>query len=74
WDKEPDETSNMLLALERWVESGVAPSHLTAVRYKQNRPASGIERTRPICPYPQVAKYKGSGSTDDAASFECKVP
>ena len=29
-------------------------------------------RTRPLCPYPQVATYKGSGSTDDAANFVCK--
>jgi feruloyl esterase len=74
FDKEPDATSNMLLALERWVESGVAPSNLTAVRYQNNRPASGVERSRPICAYPQVAKYKGSGSTDDATNFECKLP
>jgi hypothetical protein len=74
FDQEPDATSNMLLALERWVESGAVPSNLTAVRYKGNRAASGIERTRPICPYPQVAKYKGSGSTDEAVNFECKVP
>jgi hypothetical protein len=31
-------------------------------------------RTRPLCPYPQVAKYKGSGSTDDAANFACSAP
>ena len=74
FEKEPDATSNLLLALERWVESGVAPSNLTAVRYKNNRAASGIERSRPICAYPQVAKYKGSGSTDEAGNFECKVP
>jgi len=74
FDKEPDATSNLLLALERWVESGVAPADLTAVRYKGNRAAAGVERSRPICAYPQVAKYKGSGSTDEAASFECKVP
>ena len=74
FDKEPDATSNMLLALEHWVESGVAPSGLTAVRYKGSRPASGIERNRPICAYPQVAQYKGSGSTDEAVNFECKLP
>lgn len=74
FDREPDAASNLLMALERWVESGVKPANLTAVRYKANRPASGIERSRPICAYPQVAKYKGSGSTDEAASFECKLP
>jgi Tannase and feruloyl esterase len=30
-----------------------------------------VLRTRPLCPYPQVAQYKGSGSTDDAANFAC---
>ena len=74
FDREPDATSNLLLALERWVESGVAPANLTAVRYKSNRPVSGVERNRPICAYPQVAKYKGSGSTDEAGNFECKLP
>ena len=74
FDKEPDATSNMLLALERWVESGVAPAGLTAVRYKGDRRTAGIERTRPICVYPQVAQYKGSGSTDEAVNFECKLP
>jgi feruloyl esterase len=31
-------------------------------------------RSRPWCPYPQVARYKGAGSIDDAASFECRTP
>lgn len=50
-------------ALERWVEEGVAPAQMIA--------KSGA-RTRPLCPYPQVAVYKGAGSTDEAASFVCK--
>jgi len=33
-----------------------------------------VDRTRPLCPYPQVAKYNGTGSIDDAANFACKVP
>ena len=33
-----------------------------------------VDRTRPLCPYPQTAQYKGAGSTDDAASFVCKAP
>jgi hypothetical protein len=74
FEKEPDATSNLLLALERWVENGTAPANLTAVRYKANRAAAGVERNRPICPYPQVAKYKGSGSTDEAGNFGCKLP
>lgn len=74
FDKEPDAASNMLLALERWVESGVAPAGLTAVRYKGDRRTAGIERTRPICAYPMLAHYKGAGSTDEAVNFQCKLP
>ena len=59
-------------ALERWVEQGVAPAQIVATKYKTgSNPASGVVRTRPLCPYPQVARWKGSGSTDDAANFVC---
>jgi feruloyl esterase len=37
-------------------------------------PGGKVDRTRPLCVYPQVAKYKGSGSTDDAANFSCVAP
>jgi feruloyl esterase len=33
-----------------------------------------VTRSRPLCPYPQVARYRGQGSIDDAANFECKMP
>jgi len=59
-------------ALEDWVEKGSAPGTLVATKYKAGTPAGGVVRTRPLCPYPQVAQYSGSGSTDDAASFACK--
>ncbi|HMD50121.1 MAG TPA: tannase/feruloyl esterase family alpha/beta hydrolase [Bryobacteraceae bacterium] len=58
-------------AIQRWVEQGTAPEQIIATKYKGASPASGVERTRPLCKYPQVAKYKGSGSTDDAANFSC---
>ena len=56
-------------ALVQWVEKGVAPariigSHLTA---------GVVDRTRPLCPYPQEAVYTGNGSIDDAANFVCRV-
>jgi feruloyl esterase len=59
-----------LAPLEQWVEQKKAPeqilgSHLTG---------TAADRTRPLCPYPQVATYKGTGSTDEAASFVCKAP
>lgn len=52
-----------------WVERAVAPNRIIVSKVEGNV----IKRTRPVCPYPQVAIYKGSGSIDDAASFECKV-
>ena len=65
----------MMAALQHWVEDGVAPGAIIATTYKANGdPASGVVRTRPLCPYPQVARYKGTGSTDEAANFTCKAP
>jgi feruloyl esterase len=64
--------SNIQTALERWVEDGVAPGPITAMKFKEGmNQASGVAKTHPLCPYPQVAQYKGSGSTDDAANFTC---
>ena len=55
-------------ALEQWVEHSTKPAQMTA-----SHSTSGVvDRTRPLCPYPQVASYKGSGSLDEAANFICK--
>jgi feruloyl esterase len=70
-----DPQNDIGAALERWVEQGVAPEQIIATRYKTgSNPASGVVRTRPLCPYPQVAKWDGSGSLDEAASFRCAAP
>jgi len=53
-------------AVVKWVEQGKAPDTLNAVGR-----ANGATRTRPLCPFPLVAKYTGTGSTDDAANFTC---
>jgi feruloyl esterase len=53
-----------------WVENGKAPERIEASRVV----ASKVVRTRPLCPYPQVARYKGAGSIDDSASFTCSQP
>ncbi len=53
--------------LEQWVELGKAPDVMIASHLADGK----VDRTRPLCPYPQVAKYKGSGSIDEAASFTC---
>jgi feruloyl esterase len=57
-------------ALEQWVEQGKAPEKLIASHSTEGK----VDRTRPLCPYPQVAKYKGSGSIDEAANFACIAP
>ena len=55
--------------LERWRERGKAPDRIEAARVAGNR----IEMTRPLCPYPEIAKYKGVGSTNDAENFVCSA-
>jgi feruloyl esterase len=65
---------DILSALEHWVEEGVGPESIVAVKYVSNDPSRGIARTRPLCAYPKTAVYKGTGSTDDAANFECRKP
>jgi feruloyl esterase len=60
---------DMLTALERWVEKKQAPDQIPASRVVEGR----VDRTRPLCPYPQVASYKGAGNTDEASSFVCKA-
>jgi Tannase and feruloyl esterase len=73
--KPPDDPRrNVYLALEQWVEKGAAPSAIVATKYVNDDPAKGAQATRPLCPHPQIAKYKGSGDPSDAASFECGVP
>jgi feruloyl esterase len=54
--------------LEQWVEKGTAPAMIVASHSK----SGAVDRTRPLCPYPQIATYKGAGSTDEAANFVCK--
>lgn len=56
--------------LRAWVEEGKAPETLTAARRDQS---GAITRSRPLCPFPLVARYKGTGSTGDAANFACST-
>jgi feruloyl esterase len=63
-------TFDALTALEQWVEQGRAPDRLVAARVRDGI----VDRTRPLCPYPEVAVYAGTGSTDSAENFACRVP
>jgi feruloyl esterase len=56
-------------AMEEWVEKGKAPSQITGSRIVDGK----VERTRTLCPYPQVATYLGSGRTNDAKNFACRA-
>jgi feruloyl esterase len=70
-----DAEHSLSVAIDKWVDQGVAPKQVIATKYKTGaNPESGVVRTRPLCPYPQVAQYKGSGSTDDATNFTCAAP
>jgi feruloyl esterase len=66
-----DAQHSVQLALEQWVERGIAPAAMVATKYVDDDPAKGVKMTRPLCPYPQVAKYKGSGDSNDAGNFVC---
>jgi hypothetical protein len=57
-------------AVINWVEKGQAPAEILASRVVNNQ----VVRTRPLCPYPRVARYSGKGSIDDAANFSCVAP
>ena len=62
---------DMLTPLVQWVEEDIAPERVIATHYVNNDPAQGVQFTRPLCPYPKEAEYKG-GNTNDAANFVCK--
>jgi hypothetical protein len=70
-----DPHHSILIALEQWVERGITPDKIIATKYNTDGVReSGIVRTRPICPYPQIAVYSGLGSVDSAVSYSCAVP
>jgi feruloyl esterase len=55
--------------MEQWVEQSKIPEQIIAT----HKAAGKIDRTRPLCPYPQVAHYKGIGSIDEASNFSCRL-
>jgi feruloyl esterase len=70
-----DAAHDLQLALERWVEQGISPDQFIGTAFTDNQAATRtVKFTRPICLYPAVATYKGSGDPTDAASFSCIAP
>jgi feruloyl esterase len=63
-------TFDMVAPLEQWVEKGQAPVRVVASHSTNGK----VDRTRPLCAYPQVARYNGTGSSDDAENFVCRLP
>jgi Tannase and feruloyl esterase len=68
-----DPQRSVSAALVQWVEKGKAPSGIIAAKFAAEDPQHA-KMTRPLCAYPQAAKYKGSGDTNDAANFVCESP
>jgi feruloyl esterase len=66
---EGPDTFDVVRALEQWVETGNAPARIIASHSTE----SVVDRTRPLCPYPQIATYKGIGSIDSARNFRCEA-
>jgi feruloyl esterase len=65
----PDQNDSVSAIID-WVEGGVAPDRIVARKIEDG----AVTRSRPLCPYPEVARYDGSGSIDDAANFSCEAP
>ena len=74
WDPNPTRNadSDVFAALERWVEGGIAPEQLIGRGVATDDPSKPL--SRPLCLYPKVAQYKGSGDINNAASFTCALP
>ena len=64
------DTFDKIAVIEEWMARGTAPAQIVASHATDGK----VDRTRPLCPYPQVAVYKGAGSTDEASSFACRNP
>ncbi len=65
----PDQNDAVSAVID-WTEKGKAPASIVARKIVKGQ----VTRSRPLCPYPQVARYKGTGSIDDAANFQCVAP
>lgn len=66
-----DADHDLVKALERWVEQGIAPQRIIATHYVNNTAAQGVAFQRPLCPYPERGEYAGSGDPNDASNFQC---
>jgi len=67
-----DAAHDLVAALEQWVERGVPPAQFIGTKFTDNEAATRtVQYTRPVCLYPDVARYKGAGDPNEAANFVC---
>ena len=69
-----DPQLSIIVTLENWVEKGTAPNTIIASKTADGKPQGAVLMTRPLCQYPQAARYKGSGDTNSAENFMCAGP
>ncbi|KAK5136308.1 hypothetical protein LTR08_003681 [Meristemomyces frigidus] len=67
-----DSRHDIVLAMMDWVERGVAPNEIIATKWYYDTVADGVEKQRPVCPYPQQAVYMGEGDVDAAYNWRCQ--
>jgi feruloyl esterase len=65
------ENHGLYTALEEWVEKGTPPSGIVATKFTGDNPSKPAQMTRPLCAYPEIPKYKGTGDTNDDSNFTC---
>lgn len=70
--QETDAKDDIVDDLTQWVEHDIAPNEIIATKFKDDDPKKPVLLTRPLCPYPEEAKWDGKWSTNDAANFICK--
>ena len=66
-----DAAHDVIKALEAWVEQGQAPTKIIATKYTNDDPTQPALFTRPLCPYPALARWNGTGDASDAANWSC---
>jgi hypothetical protein len=66
-----DSDHDVIKALEAWVEQGKAPAQIIATKYTNDNPTQPALFNRPLCPYPTMAAWNGTGDASDAANWSC---
>jgi len=69
-----DPSQDLISALEQWVELGIAPEKIIATKYVNDNPAEGVAFQRPLCAFPEVSEFSGSGDPTQAVNWKCVRP